>query len=58
VVRATVLILAEEYARLKRRDRRIVLAGEFSEEQMAAIRKAKVPREFDPLDQEFQDWKQ
>jgi hypothetical protein len=57
VVRATVLISAEGYARLKRRDRRVVLAGEFSE-QMAAIRKAKVPREFDPLDQEFQDWKQ
>jgi hypothetical protein len=27
VVRATVLILAEEYARLKRRDRRVVLAA-------------------------------
>ena len=53
MVRATVLISAEGYARLKRRDRRVVLAGEFSEEQMAAIRKAKVPREFDPLDQEF-----
>ena len=53
----TVLISAEEYARLKRRDRRVLLAGELSEEQIAAIRKASVPGEFDHLDQELNDWK-
>ena len=53
----TVLISAEEYARLKRRDRRVVLTGELSEEQIEAIRKAKVPDEFDHLDQELKDWK-
>jgi prevent-host-death family protein len=53
----TVLISAEEYARLKRRDRRVVLTGELTEEQIGAIRKAKVPGEFDHLDQELKDWK-
>lgn len=53
----TVLISAEEYARLKRRDRRVLLAGELSEEQIAAVREAKVPGEFEHLDQELKDWK-
>jgi prevent-host-death family protein len=39
----TVLISAEEYARLKRRDHRVVEASELSERQVAALRDAKVP---------------
>ena len=53
----TVLISAEEYARLKRRDRRVVEAGELSERQVAALRDAKVPDQHAELDQEVKDWK-
>jgi len=53
----TVLISAEEYARLKRRDRRVIAAGELSERQLAALRAAKVPDQYADLDQELKDWK-
>ena len=53
----TVLISAEEYARLKRRDRRVLEAGEVSERQIAALREAKVPDRFADLDAELKDWK-
>jgi len=36
----TVLLSAQEYARLKRRDRRVIAAGELSERQVDAIRNA------------------
>jgi prevent-host-death family protein len=53
----TVLISAEEYARLKRRDRRVIAAGELSERQIAAVRDAKVPDQYANLDREIEDWK-
>ncbi len=53
----TVLISAEEYARLKRRDRRVIEAGELTDQQIAALREAKVPDEHSDLDREIQDWK-
>ncbi len=53
----TVLISAEEYARLKRRDRRAIAAGEFSERQIAALKAAKVPDQHADLDHELEDWK-
>jgi prevent-host-death family protein len=53
----TVLISAEEYARLKRRDRRVIAAGELSERQIAAVRDAKVPDQYADLDREIDDWK-
>ena len=53
----TVLISAEEYARLKRRDRRVIAAGELSERQMAALRDANVPDRYADLDHEIKDWK-
>jgi len=53
----TVLISAEEYARLKRRDRRVLTRGELSDEQAAVIRRARVPSEFAHLDEEIKDWK-
>ena len=37
-----VLVSAEEYARLKRRDRKVGLAGELSEEWLSAVRAAEV----------------
>ncbi len=39
-----VLVSAEEYARLKRRDRKVGLAGELSEEWLSAVRAAEAPR--------------
>ena len=53
----TVLISAEEYERLKRRDRRVMMAGEVSERQVAALREVKVPDQFAALDAELEDWK-
>jgi prevent-host-death family protein len=53
----TVLISAEEYARLKRRDRRVISAGELTDRQIAALREAKVPDQHAHLDREIKDWK-
>jgi prevent-host-death family protein len=52
----TVLISAEEYARLKRRDRRVVTSGELTDRQVAAIREARVPDQHADLDRELKDW--
>jgi prevent-host-death family protein len=53
----TVLISAEEYARLKRRDRRAIAAGKLSERQIAALKATKVPDQHADLDRELKDWK-
>ena len=53
----TVLISAEEYTRLKRRDRRVIAAGDLTDHQVAALRQAKVPEQHDDLDREIKDWK-
>jgi PHD/YefM family antitoxin component YafN of YafNO toxin-antitoxin module len=52
-----VMISADEYARLKRRDRRVVALEDFTEEEMALIAKAKVPSEHAHLDDELKDWR-
>lgn len=52
----TVLLSAEEYARLKRRDRRVFGADELSEQQREAVHNAEVPKEFAALDEELKDW--
>jgi prevent-host-death family protein len=52
----TVLLSAEEYARLKRRDRRAIAAGQLSDRQVDAIRDAKVPDQHAHLNDELQDW--
>jgi prevent-host-death family protein len=52
----TVLLSAEEYARLKRRDRRVLAAEELSERQIEAIRNARVPDEAAEFDKELKDW--
>jgi prevent-host-death family protein len=52
-----VLMSAEEYARLKRRDRRVVLLEDFTDEEMALIAKAEVPPGHEHLDEELKDWK-
>lgn len=52
----TVLLSAEEYARLKRRDRRALAAEELSDGQIEAVRTAEVPAEFEELNKELEDW--
>lgn len=51
-----VLLSVEEYERLKRRDRRVVLLEDFTDEEMALIAQAEVPAEFAHLDAELKDW--
>jgi prevent-host-death family protein len=53
----TVLLSAEEFHRLKRRDRRVIVAGELTEAQVEAIRNAKVPEQYAQFDEELKDWK-
>jgi PHD/YefM family antitoxin component YafN of YafNO toxin-antitoxin module len=52
-----VVLSAEEYARLKRRDRRVIAAGELTEDEIALIAKAEVPAEHAHLDEELKDWR-
>ena len=51
-----VILSAEEYARLKRRDRRVVRLEEFSDDEMALIAQAEVPAEYAHLNTELKDW--
>ncbi len=51
-----VMISAEEYARLKRRDRRVILTGHLSEEEIALIRHSEMPPGHEHLDAELKDW--
>jgi prevent-host-death family protein len=52
-----VVLSADEYARLKRRDRRVVRLEDFSEDEMALIAKTERPKEYAYLDAELEDWK-
>lgn len=45
----TVLIAAEEYRRLERRDRQVIRTEDLSEADIAAIARAEVPSEHDHL---------
>jgi prevent-host-death family protein len=49
-----VVVSAEEFARLKRRDRQVGLAAELPEEWVEAVRRAKVPDEFVHLNAELE----
>jgi PHD/YefM family antitoxin component YafN of YafNO toxin-antitoxin module len=51
-----VILSADEYARLKRRDRRVVPLEDFSEAEMALIAQAEAPPEDERLDDELKDW--
>ena len=53
----TVLLSAEEFHRLKRRDRRVIAAGDLSGQQVEAIRNSEVPDQHKHLDSELKDWK-
>lgn len=52
-----VVLSAEEYERLRRRDRRVIRAGELTDEEVALIAKAEVPAEYAHLDEELKDWR-
>jgi PHD/YefM family antitoxin component YafN of YafNO toxin-antitoxin module len=52
-----VILSAEEYARLKRRDRRVVRLEDFTDEEMALIANAEVSAADAHLDVELKDWR-
>lgn len=49
----TVLLSAQEYQRLKRRDRQVFRVGELSEQDMGAIAAARAPAETAAFDNEI-----
>jgi PHD/YefM family antitoxin component YafN of YafNO toxin-antitoxin module len=51
-----VVLSAEEYARLKRRDRRVVKLEDFTEDEMAKIAAVEALTEELALDAELADW--
>jgi len=52
-----VVVSAEEYSRLTRRDRRVIHPEDLTEEQVALIAQAEVPPEYAHLDAEAADWR-
>jgi PHD/YefM family antitoxin component YafN of YafNO toxin-antitoxin module len=52
-----VVVSAEEYSRLTRRDRRVIRPEDLTEEQVALIAQAEVPPEYAHLDAEVADWR-
>jgi prevent-host-death family protein len=52
----TVLISAEEYQRLKRRDRQVYAAGELPDEIVEAIRGSEMDPRHQHLDELIKDW--
>jgi PHD/YefM family antitoxin component YafN of YafNO toxin-antitoxin module len=50
-----VLLSAQDYVRLKRRDRRVIEAGELSERQVDVIRNARIPDRFADLGRKIKD---
>ncbi len=52
----TVMISAEEYWRLKRRDRRVHRAGELPDDLVEAVKDAKMDERHAHLDELIKDW--
>ena len=52
-----VLLSAEEYARLKRRDRLVFATDQLSAEEIALFESAKMHPRHNPLNDELKDWK-
>ena len=52
----TVMISAEEYLRLKRRDRQVFAAGDVPEDIVEAVRNAEIDPRHDHLDDLLKDW--
>ncbi len=53
----TVLISADEYMRLKRRDRRVFTAGELPDDIIEAVRTSEMDERHRHLDDLIPDWK-
>jgi hypothetical protein len=51
-----VLLSAQEFQRLKRRDRRVFAADDLTPQQIAALEKTEVPPGHERLDAELKDW--
>ena len=51
-----VLVSADEYERLRRRDRRAFRAEDLSQADIALIAKSEVPAQYAHLDEELGDW--
>jgi PHD/YefM family antitoxin component YafN of YafNO toxin-antitoxin module len=51
-----VLVSADEYARLKRRDRRAILPEELTEEEITAIATAEMDPKHEHLNEEVRGW--
>ena len=51
-----VLLSAEEYRRLKRRDRRVFAVEDLTPEQMRALEQSAMPPGHEHLDAELKDW--
>ena len=52
-----VLMSADEYARLKKRARRVLSAADLSDDDAALIANAEMPAGHEALDTELKDWK-
>jgi hypothetical protein len=52
-----VVVSADEYQRLKRRDRRVVAAEDLSDAELDLIARAEVSTDHARLDDELSDWK-
>ena len=52
----TVMISAEEYLRLKRRDRQVFAAGELPEDIIEAVRSSEMDARHRPLDDLLKNW--
>jgi hypothetical protein len=52
----TVMIFADEYQRLKRRDRQVFGAGEVPDDVIEAIRNSEMDERHRPLDDLIPDW--
>ncbi len=51
-----VVLSAEEYNRLKRRDRRVITVEEMTDEDFELIKNAKMPPGYEYLDAELDGW--
>jgi prevent-host-death family protein len=52
----TVMISAEEYERLRQRDRKVIAAGELSSELVEAVAKSEMDPKHNHLDELVKDW--
>jgi PHD/YefM family antitoxin component YafN of YafNO toxin-antitoxin module len=52
-----VMLSADEYSRLKRRDRRVVKLEEFTDDELAAMSEAIITMKDDGLEAELKGWK-